>query len=292
MQERLKLFCKECALTNLTMAEMVSEAVEADTFLRIYEAIEDSSRKIQIPVRHLCPIRKVVWSSFDYMSGPELGFTWEAVIPTNESTSSCKSSLSSSSRDDSSLTSSMTRGAGSAADYEEIDDVYRQASELPYDIFKMNILMCNDEQSYLDEFMTESRSTIDGTTTVTTGDSHHMKHLTSLTSMSRNGDFESSTNSDKDSSVYKVEEVTGICSLNETEDLLTLDETSAKNNKDLQGMVSSGIDSGIVGTVSMHSELSTVASHVKEILKLKPDEEVIQKSCIVSYNRTVTCNNA
>lgn len=37
--------------------------------------------------------------------------------------------------------------------------------------------MCNDEQLYLDEFMTESRSTIDGTTTVTTNDSHHMKHL-------------------------------------------------------------------------------------------------------------------
>lgn len=124
---------------------MVSEAVEADTFLRIYEAIEvnltnspprlnllhyfaifqDSSRKIQIPVRHLCPIQKVVWSSFDYMTGPELGFTWEAVIPASESSSSCKSSFSSSSRDDSSLTSSMTKGGGSAADYEEIDDVYK-----------------------------------------------------------------------------------------------------------------------------------------------------------------------
>uniref|UniRef100_A0A8R1TJN3 Uncharacterized protein n=1 Tax=Onchocerca volvulus TaxID=6282 RepID=A0A8R1TJN3_ONCVO len=311
----------------MTMAEMVSEAVEADTFLRIYEAIEDSSRKIQIPVRHLCPIQKVVWSSFDYMTGPELGFTWEAVIPASESSSSCKSSFSSSSRDDSSLTSSMTKGGGSAADYEEIDDVYKsklltetisdmqicamcthtngnlQASELPYDIFKMNILMCNDEQLYLDEFMTESRSTIDGTTTVTTNDSHHMKHLTSLTSMSRNGDFESSTNSDKDSSVYKtnlsllsqVKEVTGICSLNETEDLLALDETCAKNNEDLQGMVSSGVDSGIVGTVSMYSELSTVASpHAKEILKVKLDEEVMQKSCIITEDcvekkQTIQC---
>ncbi|KAL3994697.1 C9orf72-like family protein [Acanthocheilonema viteae] len=258
------------------MAEMVSEAVEADTFLRIYEAIEDSSCKIQVPVRHLCAIRKVVWSSFDYMTGPELGFTWEAVSATNEATSSGKSSLSSSSRDDSSLTSSVTKDCSSGADYEEIDDVYRQASEVPHNVFKMNMIMCSDERLYLDEFMTESRSTIDGTT------------KTSFASTSRNDDFESSTNSDKDSSDHKVEEIARNNSPNGVEDLLELNETTAKTDEDLQGF-----DSGIVGTVSMYSGLSTMASsHAKEILNVKQNEEVNERSCIVNYGRTATNNNA
>ncbi|CAG9531278.1 unnamed protein product [Cercopithifilaria johnstoni] len=266
---------------------MISEAVEADTFLRIYEAIEDSSRKIQLPFRHLCGIRKVVWSSFDYMTGPELGFTWEAVTATSGSTSSGKSSLSGSS----SLTSSFTKGCGSGTDYEEIDDVYRQASELPYDIFKMNMIICNDEQ--LDELMTESRSTIGGTTTETASDSDHMKHLTSLASTSRNDDLESSANSFNDSSVHKVEEFVGKSTPNGVEDLLILDETATKNIEDLQGMVSSGVDSGIVGTVSMYSGLSTItSSHIKEVLNIEQNSEVNEKPCIVDHDRAVTDNKA
>ncbi|EJW79838.1 hypothetical protein WUBG_09250 [Wuchereria bancrofti] len=266
------------------MVETVSEAVEADRFLQIYEAIEDSSRKIQLPVRHLCAIRKVIWSSFDYMTGPELGFTWEAVTATSEPTSSGKTSLSDSSRDDLSLTSSITKGCGSGADYEEIDDVYRQTSELHHDIFKMNMLICSDERLYLDEFMTESHSTIDGTIAIAASDSDHMKHVASLTSASRSGDLDSSTNSDKDSSIHK-EEVAEVNPLNAVGDLLVLDETSAKNSEDLQGMVSSAVDSGIVGTVSMYSELSIMgASHAKEILNVKLNEEVTQKSFTATGN--------
>ncbi|KAK6104094.1 C9orf72-like family protein [Brugia pahangi] len=295
------------------MVEMVSEAVEADKFLQIYEAIEDSSRKIQLPVRHPCAIRKVIWSSFDYMTGPELGFTWETVTATSEPTSSGKTSLSDSSRDDSSLASSITKGCGSSADYEEIDDVYRskllsetisdmqicamcsdtsgdfvcyhcdQTSELHHDVFKMNMFICSDERLYLDEFMTESRSTIDGTITIAASDSDCMKHA-SLTSASRSGDLDSSTNSDKDSNIHK-EEVVEVSPVNAVGDLLVLDETSAKNSEDLQGMVSSGVDSGIVGTVSIYSELSVMGgSHAKEILNVKLNEEVTQKSFTATEN--------
>lgn len=58
------------------------------------------------------------------MTGPELGFTWETVTAANEPISSGKSSASASLRDDSSFTSSFTRGGGSGPDYEEIDDIY------------------------------------------------------------------------------------------------------------------------------------------------------------------------
>lgn len=48
-------------------------------------------------------------------------------------------------------------------------------------------------------------------------------------------------------------------------------------------MISSAIDSGIVGTVSMDSELSTMGySHVQEILNVKASDEVTQESYIVS----------
>lgn len=107
-------------ITKYDKYSLIAESLTAATAI-----FQNSSRKIQVPVRHLCAVRKVVWSSFDYMTGPELGFTWEAVTAASEATSSGKSSLSDSSRDDSSLTSSVTKGGGSAADYEEIDDVYR-----------------------------------------------------------------------------------------------------------------------------------------------------------------------
>ena len=29
-------------------------------------------------MQHVSPITKIVWSSFDFMSGPELKFVWEA----------------------------------------------------------------------------------------------------------------------------------------------------------------------------------------------------------------------
>jgi hypothetical protein len=29
-------------------------------------------------VESVCPIQKIVWSSFDYMAGPEMRFCWEA----------------------------------------------------------------------------------------------------------------------------------------------------------------------------------------------------------------------
>lgn len=57
-------------------------------------------------------------------------------------------------------------------------------------------------------------------------------------------------------------------------------------------MVSSGVDSGIVGTVSMYSELSTMASsHAKEMLNVKLNEEVTEASYIVNHDRTETGNN-
>lgn len=47
-----------------------------------------------IPLQNGCPIQKIVWSSFNYMVGPELKFVWEPLyeepshIGTSDETSS------------------------------------------------------------------------------------------------------------------------------------------------------------------------------------------------------------
>lgn len=57
-------------------------------------------------------------------------------------------------------------------------------------------------------------------------------------------------------------------------------------------MVSSGVDSGIVGTVSMYSGVSTMASsHTRKILNAKQNEEINTESCIFNHGHTITDNN-
>lgn len=85
---------------------------------RIVSFFQDASRCMRLPVPHLCPIKKVVWSSFDYVNGPQLGFTWEVVLEDANSANS----LSESPRDIPSMTSSMTK---CSVEYEEIDNAYK-----------------------------------------------------------------------------------------------------------------------------------------------------------------------
>uniref|UniRef100_A0A915D5H3 Uncharacterized protein n=1 Tax=Ditylenchus dipsaci TaxID=166011 RepID=A0A915D5H3_9BILA len=52
--------------------------MEADLFEHIYNSLEQHKKRIKLPLRNACPISKIIWSSFDYMAGPELKFVWEA----------------------------------------------------------------------------------------------------------------------------------------------------------------------------------------------------------------------
>uniref|UniRef100_A0A914WKG1 Folliculin n=1 Tax=Plectus sambesii TaxID=2011161 RepID=A0A914WKG1_9BILA len=53
--------------------------MEADTYLLVSEALAGRSRTIDLPVRQTAGIDKLVWSSWDFMIGPELRFVWELV---------------------------------------------------------------------------------------------------------------------------------------------------------------------------------------------------------------------
>ncbi|VDM98119.1 unnamed protein product [Thelazia callipaeda] len=306
-----------------TLKDLTSEAVEADSYLRIYEAIEDASCKIQIPIRHPCAVRKVVWSSFDYMSGPELGFTWEAVTASDGPTPSGKSSGSDGSRDSSSFTSSIAKAGGSVDDYEEIDDVYKSELlieavsdlhdcvmcmdthsevdlicgpcnlKLARDMQKLNILSHCSEPLYLDEFMTDSHSTCDGTATLLDEDSRQVEHLSTSTSMSKNQNLDiGGRKNDVEGSGPQVPSNLVDLEMNSLithpEEILAyksseaaLDSSLSPNEaliESVDGMTISAVDSGIAGTVSAHSDLCTAAVvHSDEMLNLHLEEKVYER---------------
>uniref|UniRef100_A0A158P9F7 Folliculin n=1 Tax=Angiostrongylus cantonensis TaxID=6313 RepID=A0A158P9F7_ANGCA len=79
---------------------------------------ESAVRRLEIRLRNVSNIAKVVWSSFDFMCGPELKFVWE-VIPSNSVSPLNLSSGEGSINGEGSLVSSMST---QSAQYEDIDD--------------------------------------------------------------------------------------------------------------------------------------------------------------------------
>ncbi|MFH4975965.1 hypothetical protein AB6A40_002674 [Gnathostoma spinigerum] len=163
--------------------------MEAHTCLSVYEALEDSSHTLKIALRDPCPVSKIAWSSFDYMTGPELRFVFEVVVNTTVNPADqYPSSISSS--DSLSASSSASKGT-STVDYEEIDDVFSKdlltsaVSELEVcpicmRVHESNRLLCDSYLhkspksksgainakaftglAYLDDFMTDSQSTLE-----------------------------------------------------------------------------------------------------------------------------------
>ncbi|GMR36938.1 hypothetical protein PMAYCL1PPCAC_07133, partial [Pristionchus mayeri] len=143
--------------------------MEADEYFQAYDALEQDKHKsrIALRIRDTCGITQIIWSTFDYMSGPELRFVWE-VTPSNESLTpidlSGDEEPSGSGADDESLDSSMTN---SSIQFEEIDDV------LQTDLSMLDDAITGDSSisRFLDDFMCESRTseqsgtrTIDGLT--------------------------------------------------------------------------------------------------------------------------------
>ncbi|VDM61092.1 unnamed protein product [Angiostrongylus costaricensis] len=95
--------------------------MEAEEYFSTYDALhkgESAVRRLEIRLRNVSNIAKVVWSSFDFMCGPELKFVWE-VIPSNSVSPLNLSSGEGSVNGEGSLVSSMST---QSAQYEDIDD--------------------------------------------------------------------------------------------------------------------------------------------------------------------------
>ncbi|KAI6242938.1 hypothetical protein M3Y99_00203400 [Aphelenchoides fujianensis] len=52
--------------------------MDASVFQDVFDALSSNKRKLVIPIANGSPVNKIIWSSFDYMVGPEAKFVWEA----------------------------------------------------------------------------------------------------------------------------------------------------------------------------------------------------------------------
>ncbi|VDM45460.1 unnamed protein product [Toxocara canis] len=340
--------------------------MDAEEFWSVYEAVEggenarivlpgqsicccdvvllkDSTRTLQLALRDPCAISKVVWSSFDYMNGPELCFVWEPLAASTLTPVELASNSDCSRDTSNSLTSSVSK-ATSTNTYEDIDNAFSE-DLLTCAIAELDIcatcsrmhagVLCDSMMSssklsrsdfgtqrsdkkdlhYLDEFMSESRSTIGGQSSATIDDDEQSRLMASFASTSELEDSQSADDASGtgESDVHEGTVGTandkavafGVDALlarneyfpNTPQDLSillnsrtrlgendkqgkgdmilthspsfsnvsdedastreTLSKKEADNIDDSQkAMFSSGVDSGIAGTMSTHSDLS------------------------------------
>ncbi|EYC01206.1 hypothetical protein Y032_0109g119 [Ancylostoma ceylanicum] len=158
--------------------------MEAEDYFSTYDALHafkgnSPVRRLELRLRNVSSISKVVWSSFDFMCGPELKFVWE-ISPSSSVSPVNLSGEEGSVNDAESLDSSMTT---STVQFEDIDDPLQIALTSTtglYDSMFMDDSMYHEyhlssrggytfqELRYLDEFMMNSNySGTDSSATMT-----------------------------------------------------------------------------------------------------------------------------
>ncbi|KAK6026738.1 hypothetical protein OSTOST_07278 [Ostertagia ostertagi] len=145
--------------------------MEAELYFSAYDALHQGKsavRRLELRLQNVSSIGKIVWSSFDFMCGPEMKFVWEvtsssSVSPVNlsgeegsvndaESLDSSMSTQSAQYEDiDDPLETDLTCTAGVMDDTFLDDSVYHE-----YHISSRNAGVAYRELRYLDEFMVDS----------------------------------------------------------------------------------------------------------------------------------------
>uniref|UniRef100_A0A1I7TVX1 Fungal_trans domain-containing protein n=1 Tax=Caenorhabditis tropicalis TaxID=1561998 RepID=A0A1I7TVX1_9PELO len=160
--------------------------MEADEYFTTYDALKDQQKKEhalrkQLPLKtnENCGIMKIVWSQFDFMTGPELKFVWD-VTPSTSISPVNLSGEDGSIADAESLMDSS--GSNQSVSFEEIDDPLKielttlegLEANLVDSFGDLDTMHVGDYKyktlKYLDEYMTESATT--STKTLTMDDSH------------------------------------------------------------------------------------------------------------------------
>ncbi|CAI5440744.1 unnamed protein product [Caenorhabditis angaria] len=161
--------------------------MEADEYFSTFDALQNQQKKEQAVRKQLplktnenCGISKIVWSQFDFMTGPELKFVWE-VTPSTSISPVNLSGEDGSIADGESLVDSG--GSNQSVSFEEIDDPLK--TELTIleglddscleSLSELNLLQCGDYKyktmKYLDEYMMTDSTTTTSTKTLTMEDS-------------------------------------------------------------------------------------------------------------------------
>ncbi|CAI4232757.1 unnamed protein product [Auanema sp. JU1783] len=250
--------------------------MEANEYFSTYDALHNEANepgRLSIDLQETCDLSKIVWSSFDFMTGPELRFVWE--------TAACMSlspidlSGEGSINDAESLDSSMSIQSGQ---YEDIDDPLK-AELTPLDISEsmlladssFNLFGSPDDLPYLEDYMTESRSTTTLTNTTTStctlsipaGPRSVSSDLTQVSPTNHDGDFGTPTAESQNLEFSPTREE---CQFNSFD---LLDENFLGN----PAAITSCVDSGIGGTMSTHSELSALCQSPLNKTESKKQEE-------------------
>ncbi|ETN82044.1 hypothetical protein NECAME_08197 [Necator americanus] len=145
--------------------------MEAEDYFSAYDALHVGSspvRRLEVRLRNVSSISKVVWSSFDFMCGPELKFVWE-ISPSSSVSPVNLSGEEGSVNDAESLDSSVST---QSVQFEDIDDPLQTALESASGLYESMIMDDSlyhqyhlssrlggytfQELRYLDEFMVDS----------------------------------------------------------------------------------------------------------------------------------------
>ncbi|CAD6192493.1 unnamed protein product [Caenorhabditis auriculariae] len=152
--------------------------MEADEYFTTYDALHDKKestvrRQLSLPINECCGIMKIIWSQFDFMTGPEMKFLWEVTPSTNLSPANM-SGEDCSVADAESLIDS--NASNQSVNFEDIDDPLKTEltifgglddSFLDSSFSNFNMESGDCHLKYLDEYMTESRTTCTTTSTKT-----------------------------------------------------------------------------------------------------------------------------
>ncbi|KAI1720294.1 c9orf72-like protein family domain-containing protein [Ditylenchus destructor] len=238
--------------------------MEAGLFEEIYSSLQKHEKRIKLPLRYPCPILKIVWSTFDYCSGPELKFAWEGDITDNnnadesdqgpstavDETATIDGSVSM----DSSLSKNTNESENTLArdQYEDIDEfnddlltvaVDREES-IYSDIFHdpNNVLT---RPNFLDSFTSEDAHSAVGTnSTLTYLDSPSTTTIDKLSrERSKNGiDSRSTTATNTDSSIMTISAETTQSSTKSGQNAASESEIMAGDESDCTFLQTSKLD--------------------------------------------------
>uniref|UniRef100_A0A915M9G1 Folliculin n=1 Tax=Meloidogyne javanica TaxID=6303 RepID=A0A915M9G1_MELJA len=233
--------------------------MEAELFQEITDAIREKSNHIFLPVENICPIQKIVWSSFDYMAGPELKFCWEAdysIKNGNNSTINNSEGIE--------LDNEIETGDGcntissNSAQFEDIDAYNSESFQLASLKFGRNGDSINDFDSKFEISRTQSSTMVESTDSF----SHIQSTSEQLTPQK-----------EKPASPTKISKSSTIGSINKNRkrnENISNDQQQPSSSPS-QAMVTSCVDSGIAPTISTESNLSA-------FLLQEPKENVIYKA--------------
>uniref|UniRef100_A0A1I8BTG2 Myotubularin phosphatase domain-containing protein n=1 Tax=Meloidogyne hapla TaxID=6305 RepID=A0A1I8BTG2_MELHA len=239
--------------------------MEAELFQEITDALRDKSNHILLPVENVCPIQKIVWSSFDYMAGPEMRFCWEADYSIRDGDHQTVNNSEGIELDNeietgdgcvSTSDSSYTKNTSSnSAQFEDIDAYNSESFQLASLKFGRNNDSVHDFDNEFEISIAHSSTMVESTDSF----SHIQSTSEQLTpqkeklkTLSKSSTFELIKNQERNETVAN-------------------ENNSNEHQPSSPAMVTSCVDSGIAPTISTESNLSA-------ILLQEPKENVIYKA--------------